>query len=88
MHWPAAAVGHSKMSTSPLAGVVLVGVKVWLIVQVPGPAKPPAAALQLPNWKPNGGLRPLMPPADSTVQPASTVIVEDSVFVVLTGIVP
>ena len=58
MHWPPA-VGHSNGVTWPVAGVVVVGVKVSWTVQVVGPTAP----LQVPPPKLNGGLSPEMPVA-------------------------
>ena len=74
MHW-SPTTGHSNGLTSPLAAPVAVGVKVSLIVQVPGPTKPATRAR-------GEAERRIAPPS------ASIVNVDDNVFDVLTGTEP
>ena len=56
MHEPPA-TGHSNTFSVSLAGPAVVGWKLSLIVQVPGPAKPPPAPHESKSNE-KGGLRP------------------------------
>src|SRR5690348_10233308 len=72
---------------SALFAPAAVGVKLSLIVQVPGPLNgPPAEHWSKSNE--NGAFSAVMPEAPSTSKPASTVIETDFVTVVFSGTGP